>query len=146
MVGGALHQPRLSLLVALIVTGVVTSVAYLEVRSFERDIDSDLVDAARLGAQSVADDLAARRRPLDPLDIGTCSTTWWRRTGARCDSVIEVDDTGQLGRHQHVHRGAAEVVDLAGRSRREESPSESRSDGALTFACRCPARATTRWR
>src|ERR1700730_13549210 len=42
---------RLSLFVALIVAGVVTSAAYLEVRSFGRDIDHELVDAARFAAQ-----------------------------------------------------------------------------------------------
>src|SRR5947209_944689 len=59
---------RLSLFLALVVIGVVAGVAYLEMRSFERDIDRELVDAARLGAQSAADNLAAREQPLDPLD------------------------------------------------------------------------------
>jgi hypothetical protein len=36
---------RSSLFVALIVTGVVTSVACLQVRSFERTVDRDLVNA-----------------------------------------------------------------------------------------------------
>ena len=60
---------RLSLFVAIIVFGVVTIVAYVEVRSFERHLDGDLVDAARLGAQSAADILAEQAPPLDPLDI-----------------------------------------------------------------------------
>jgi hypothetical protein len=38
---------RLSFVIGLIVFGVVTSVSYLEVRSYEDHIDSDLVDTAR---------------------------------------------------------------------------------------------------
>lgn len=60
---------RLSVFVALIVFGVVTSVAYLEVRSFEGHIDLDLEDAARLGARSAADAVAERPLPIDPLDV-----------------------------------------------------------------------------
>ena len=64
---------RLSRLVAFIVIGVIASVAYMEVRSFEGHIDRDLVDAARLGAQSAADTLAERAPPLDQpfLDLPT---------------------------------------------------------------------------
>src|SRR5258708_447617 len=60
---------RLSLFVAVIVTGVVSAVAYLEVRSLERDIESELLDAGRLTAQSVAENLAARGESLDALDV-----------------------------------------------------------------------------
>ena len=59
---------RLSFFVALIVFGVVTSVAYLEVRSYEDHIERDLVDAARLATRSAAETLAERALPLDPLD------------------------------------------------------------------------------
>jgi signal transduction histidine kinase len=59
---------RLAIFVAAIVVGVVASVAYLVMRSYEREIDRDLVDAARLGVQSAADTLAERSEPLDPLD------------------------------------------------------------------------------
>jgi len=60
---------KLSSVIALIVVAVVTSVAYLEVRSFEQHIESDLLDSARLGAQSAADNIAQRAGPLDPQDI-----------------------------------------------------------------------------
>ena len=60
---------RLSLFIALIVFVVVTSVAYLEVRSFERHVESDLADSARLGAQAAADAIAQRTPPLDAQDI-----------------------------------------------------------------------------
>ena len=41
---------KLSSFIALIVVAVVTSVAYLEVQSFEQHIEGDLMDSARLGA------------------------------------------------------------------------------------------------
>src|SRR3954471_9263784 len=60
---------KLSALIALIVIGVVPSVAYLEVRSFEQHIEAELMDSARLGAQSGADDVGEGALPLDPRDI-----------------------------------------------------------------------------
>ena len=51
---------RLSLLAGLIVLAVVASVAELEVHWYERHIDSDLVSAARLAAQSAADAVSGR--------------------------------------------------------------------------------------
>jgi len=57
---------KLSWFVALIVVAVVTSVAYLEIRSFEQHIEGDLEDSARLGAQSAADALSQRSPPFDP--------------------------------------------------------------------------------
>jgi len=50
----------LSIFVALIVTLVGTSVAFLEERAWERNIDRSLIEAARLACQSVVDDLSAR--------------------------------------------------------------------------------------
>jgi signal transduction histidine kinase len=60
---------RLSFVVAVIAALVVGGAAYLEVRSLERDLESELVDAARLAARSVASDLAARPQPLEPGDV-----------------------------------------------------------------------------
>ena len=60
---------KLSWFVALIVVGVVTSVAWLEIRSFEQHIERDLEDSARLGAESAADALSQRSLPFDPQDI-----------------------------------------------------------------------------
>lgn len=60
---------RLSLFVGLIVLGVAAGVTYVEMRAYENDIDADLTNAARLGAQSAADTLEARAEPFDALDI-----------------------------------------------------------------------------
>lgn len=68
------HQLRtlsvtLSLFVGLIVALVGTSVAFLEVRAWERNIDRGLGETARLACQSVVDELSARDEPLDPQDL-----------------------------------------------------------------------------
>jgi signal transduction histidine kinase len=60
---------RLSLFIALIVIGVVASVALLEMRAYEAEIDRDLVDAARIAAQSAADTLAGHAEPLDAGEV-----------------------------------------------------------------------------
>jgi signal transduction histidine kinase len=60
---------RLSLFVALIVVGVVASVAYLEMRAYEAELDRDLVDGTRIAAQSMADTLVGRNDPLDAREV-----------------------------------------------------------------------------
>jgi two-component system NtrC family sensor kinase len=59
---------RLLLVIAAIVGAVVTAVAVLEVRSFERTLDQEIEDAARLTARAVADELRSSRT-VDPSDI-----------------------------------------------------------------------------
>src|SRR5512133_2889931 len=59
---------RLALLVALVVTFVVTSATYLELRTFETSIGNDLVDSAKSTAQSVADDVELRSDPVSERD------------------------------------------------------------------------------
>ena len=58
-------RARLMLLVALAVTLVLGIEALLEVRVFERDVERDLLETARLTAVAVADDFELRREPLD---------------------------------------------------------------------------------
>ncbi len=77
---------RLSFFIALIVVGVVTSVAYLEVRSFEQHIEADLMDSARLGAQSAADAVAQRAAAARPPGHSRyAARPGRRRSGARRD-------------------------------------------------------------
>src|SRR5262249_44085663 len=86
---------RLSLFVALIVIGVVASVAYLEIRSFELDIERELMDAARLGAKSAADNIAAREGLLDPVDVrGMLHDLAEADPVLDAISVIDTDETG----------------------------------------------------
>jgi signal transduction histidine kinase len=131
---------RISLFVALIVTGVVASVAYLQVRSFERTVDGDLVNAAQLGVRSVADDLASRKDPLDPLDIQDGLHDFVNAEPLLdAISIIEADETG----HVHVFTSTSteeqtEVVNLAGRAIQSGATSSYRSDTALTIASPLP--------
>jgi signal transduction histidine kinase len=139
-VSGPSISRRISMFVAVIVTGVVTSVAYLQVRSFERTIDRDLVNAAQLGARSVADDLAAREEPLDPRDV---------RDGLHdfvnaeplidAISIIEADETGL----PRVFTGTSteeqtEIVNLAGRAIQAGAALSYRSGTVLTIASPLP--------
>src|SRR2546426_3167952 len=133
---------RLSLFVALIVIGVVASVAYLEMRSFERDIDRELMDAARLGAQSAADNLAARDQPLDPLDIRDMLHDLVEADPVLdVISVIETDETG----HRRVFTSTsteerAEVLDVAGRAITTKGPTGDRSSTVAMVAVPVPRR------
>ena len=133
---------RISLFVALIVTGVVTSVAYLQIRSFERGVDRDLVNAARLGAQSAADNLVVREQPLDPLDIRDMLHDLVEAEPLLdAISVIETDDTG----HFRVFTSTsteehADVVNLAGRAITAKTPSSIRTATTMTFALPVPKR------
>jgi len=126
--------------VALIVAGVGTGVTYLQVRAFERTIDRDLVNAAQLGGRSVADDLASRDEPLDPLDIRDMLHDFVNAEPLiDAISVIEADETG----HFRVFTSTsteeqAEVVNLAARAIRTGAPSRYRSGTTLTIASPLP--------
>src|SRR5262245_8511388 len=124
---------RLSLFVALIVVGVVASVAYLETRSFERDIEREVMDAAKLGAQSAAENIATRDQPLDPLDVRDMLHDL-----AEADpvldviSLIETDDAGQLRVFTSTStEERAEALDVAKRAIATRS---STFDRGATFA------------
>jgi two-component system, NtrC family, sensor kinase len=56
---------RLLLLVALSTAIVIGIEAYLEIRVFERTVERDLLDTARLTAVAVADDYELRSEPVD---------------------------------------------------------------------------------
>lgn len=62
-------RARLLSIVGLVVAAIVGGLAFLEVRSFERAVEQDLTQTARLTAQAVADDLQSRRSALDPGEI-----------------------------------------------------------------------------
>ena len=134
---------RLSLFVALIVIGVVASVAYLETRSFERDIDRELMDAARLGAQSAADNLAAREPSLDPRDIRDMLHDL-----AEADpvldviSVIEADGSGHLRVFASTStEERAEVMDVAERTIHTKTATIARTPAIVMAAMPVPRRA-----
>ncbi len=133
---------RLSLFVALIVVGVVASVTYLETRSFERDIDRELSDAARLGAQSAADNLGARDQTFDPADIRDMLHDL-----VEADPVIDVisvivtDDAGQLNVFTSTStEERAEVLDVAARAIASKAMVDDRTDTVAIAAVPVPRR------
>ena len=62
-------RARLLLLVAIVVAAVLTTSTYFEVRSFERVLERDLVDAAGRAARAVVVDLKSRGPAVDPADV-----------------------------------------------------------------------------
>jgi signal transduction histidine kinase len=133
---------RLSFFVALIVLGVATSVAYLEVRSFEGHVESDLADSARLGAQSAADVVAERTLPLDPQDIrDTLHDLVEADPVLDAISIVEADPTGRLRVFTSTStEERAEIVELAGRAIAEKAPTSARSDTVIMVARPVPRR------
>jgi len=134
---------RLSLFIALIVIGVVTSVAYLEVRSFEQHIERDLMDSARLGAQSAADGVAQRALPLDAQDIrDTLHDLVAADPVLDTISVVEADHSGRL----HVITSTsteerAEALMLAGKAIETKTSTSDRTATQITVALPVPRRA-----
>ncbi len=62
---------RLALLVALSVATVIGIEAFLEIRVFERTVEHDLLDTARVTALAVADDYELRTEPVDTVALST---------------------------------------------------------------------------
>ena len=133
---------RLSFSVALIVFGVVTSVAYLEVRSYEGHIDRDLVDAAGLAARSAADALAERALPLDPLDTRDSLHDLVEADPVLdAISVIEADARGNVRVFTSTStEERSEVLGLAKRAITIKAPASDRSSTVVMFALPVPRR------
>jgi len=133
---------RLSFFVTLIVVTVVTSVAYLDVRSYEGHIDLDLVDAARLAAQSSADTLVQRPEPYDPLEIRDSLHDFVAADPVLdAISVIERDQSGQLRVFTSTStEEREELLSLAGRAITTQAPASERSSTVMLFALPVPHR------
>ena len=140
---GSSLSGRLSWLVVLIVTSVVTGVAFVEEQSFLRSVERDLLDTARSTAQAVADDLAARPAPVDPLDIrDTLHDFAAADPVVHAISFIEEDDTG----HTQVLASTsteerAEAMELTRRAMAARAPASDRTDTLATFAVPVPGHA-----
>jgi signal transduction histidine kinase len=133
---------RLSLLIAVIVVAVVTSVSYLEVRSFEQHIEQDLLDSARLGAQSAAEGVAQRALPLDPQDIrDTLHDLVAADPVLDAISVIEADQSGLRVVTSTSTEERAETVNLAGRAIATRAATRERSATQIVVALPVPRRA-----
>lgn len=64
-------RARLAVLITLALAIVIGVQAILEIGVFERAVERDLVDTARLSALAVADDFELRREPVDVQAVGT---------------------------------------------------------------------------
>src|SRR3982751_1336261 len=69
--GGLSLRLRLALLVALSTAAVIGIEAFLEFRVFERTVERDLLDTARVTALAVADDYELRSEPVDADALST---------------------------------------------------------------------------
>jgi two-component system, NtrC family, sensor kinase len=127
---------KLSWLVALIVIGVVTSVAYLEMRSFEQHIEADLEDSARLGAESAADALSQRPLPFDPQDIrDTLHDFVAADPVIDAITVIDSDGSGRVRVFTSTStEERAEVMDLGARAITANALQHDVSATAITVA------------
>ncbi len=86
---------RLALLVALSTFVVIGIEAYLEIRVFEREVERDLLETARLTALAVADDYELRIDPIDRAALAADLHEFVLTTPSlRTLSIVEVaDDT-----------------------------------------------------
>ena len=123
----------LSIFVALIVTLVGTSVAFLEERAWERNIDRSLIEAARLACQSVVDDLSARDEPLDPQDLrDALHDLLSADPSLDVLTVVRRADTGDVEVVASTStEEKAETLDLVRRSFTSRSPQEARTETTI---------------
>jgi two-component system, NtrC family, sensor kinase len=85
-------RTRLSLVVGVIVATVVGAAAVLELRMFEQTLESELIDAARITAIAVADDLELRGRSGNDGDVGEMLHQFLEVNAAvRAITVVDLD-------------------------------------------------------
>jgi signal transduction histidine kinase len=131
-------RARLSLLVALVIAAVVTALTVLQVRATERTIEQTLVDAARLTAEAVADDLRGRDAPLDADDLrGTLHEFIEANPAVRAISVVTFTDGGFTLLASTSTEVRAEAVSAARRAIDSGRPAMDRSE--LTTIVAVPA-------
>ena len=135
---------RLSCFVALIVVVVVAGVSYWELRSYAGHVDRDLMDAASLGAESAADDLAERALPLDAQDVrDTLHDLVQADPVLDGLSVIETDAGGRPRVFTSTStEERADVLDLAARAIGAGAPVAARTATVIMLARPVPRRGT----
>ena len=132
------HQLRtlsvtLSLFVGLIVALVGTSVAFLEERAWERNIDRSLAEAARLACQSVVDDLSARDEPFDSQDLrDALHDLLSADPSLDVLTVLRVKETGDVDVVASTStEERAETLELARQAFQSRSPQEGRTETVI---------------
>ena len=114
---------RLALLVALSTAAVIGIEAYLEIRVFERAVERDLIETARLTATAVADDYELRSGPPDRQGLS-----------ANLHELVGSAPTLRTLSIVQVANGAGEVIASTSSDERPE---------AIALARRAVERATT---
>jgi len=140
---GSTLSGRLSWLVVLIVSGVVTGVAFLEEQSFALSVERELVDTVQSTARAVADDLGTRQIDSDPLDVRDTLHDF-----AAADPVVHAItfvETDTSGRPQILASTSteerAEAMELARRAMASGVAAMDRNDTLATYAVPVPAHA-----
>jgi signal transduction histidine kinase len=83
---------RLPLLVALVVTVVVGTAGYLELRAFEASVAGDLEETARSTAQAVADDIEMSEDPLERTGLADSLRDFLGPPSIRAISVVTLEN------------------------------------------------------
>jgi two-component system NtrC family sensor kinase len=133
---------RLSLFAAAIVVGVVASVTYLEMRSFEQHLTDDLADAGRLAAQSAANAVAPSTERPDAADVRDALHDLLDSDPALdAISVVDLDASGRsvvLASTSTEER--AEALDLARKAISNRAALTDRRRTVLLYALPVPRR------
>jgi len=130
---------RVSLLVAAIVTVVVTAVAYLEVRRYDRDIEGTLEQTARLAEGSAAESIGDR--DLDVIDVrDNLHDLVDADPAIDAISIIEQASTGPRIVTSTSTEERAEILELARRAIATQAPILQRTDTVVMLAQPVPRR------
>ena len=123
-------RTRLTLLITLAVALVIGVQAIIEIGIFERTVERDLLETARLTAVTVADDFELRRDPIDIDSLGGMLHEFAVSAPAiRTVSIISVDRRSNRRRREHVVRRT--IGSLARReARRGRAPDGRRGRSA----------------
>jgi signal transduction histidine kinase len=120
-------RTRLAILVALTTAIVIGIQAYLEIRVFERAVETDLLETARLTALAVADDFELRSTPIDRValfsDLHELALT---APTLRTITIVQFSDGALEVLASTSSEERPEALDLASRALSEETTVFSR--------------------
>jgi signal transduction histidine kinase len=127
-------RTRLSLLVALVMALVITALTWLQLRAVEQTIEQELVNAARLTAETVRADLNVR-----PTLDGAELRDWLHESlggnaGGQVITVISGDPSDATVLASTSSQERAETVALAERALEAQRPQVARDDVVTTVA------------
>jgi two-component system, NtrC family, sensor kinase len=125
---------RLPLLVALVVTVVVGTAGYFELRVFESSLTNSLADTARSTAQSVADDIEIGRDPLTRDDLGDSLREFTEAfPSMRTISIVTVENGSPVVMRSTSTGERAEALTLAQQVMRQHETLSMSAPGHLVL-------------